>query len=59
MLESKRIILRKIETRDAPTLLKWGQDSVYHKSAGYQYLEDLTAAQKAFVNIGKGHIVME
>ena len=47
MLESKRIILRKIETRDAPTLLKWGQDSVYHKSAGYQYLEDLTAAQKS------------
>lgn len=46
MLESKRIILRKIETNDAPTLLKWGQDSVYHKSAGYQYLEDLSAAQK-------------
>ena len=32
MLESKRIILRKIETNDAPTLLMWGQDSVYHKS---------------------------
>lgn len=47
MLESKRIILRKIETNDAPTLLKWGQDSVYHKSAGYQYLEDLSAAQKS------------
>lgn len=47
MLETKRIILRKIETRDAPTLLKWGQDSLYHKSAGYQFLENLAAAQKS------------
>ncbi len=47
MLETKRIILRKIESKDAPTLLRWGQDSVYHKSAGYQYLEDLAAAQRS------------
>ena len=37
MLESKRIILRKIETNDAPTLLMWG----------YQYLKNLSVAQKS------------
>lgn len=47
MLESKRIVLRNIEMTDAPILLKWGQDSIYHKSAGYQYLEDLDAAKKS------------
>ena len=31
MLETERIILRKIEPKDAPTLLKWGQDNIYHK----------------------------
>lgn len=46
MLETERIILRKIEPKDAPTLLKWGQDNIYHKSAGYQYLQDLDAAKK-------------
>ena len=47
MLEGKRIILRKIKFDDAPTLLKWGQDSLYHISAGYQYLANLEAAQKS------------
>ena len=47
MLETERIILRKIEPKDAPTLLKWGQDNIYHKSAGYQYLQDLDAAKKS------------
>ena len=41
MLETERIILRKIEPKDASTLLKWGQDNIYHKRAGYQYLQDL------------------
>ncbi len=47
MLESKRIVLRNVEMTDAAILLKWGQDSIYHKSAGYQYLEDLDAAKKS------------
>ena len=53
MLETKRIILRKIESKDASTLLRWGQDSVYHKSAGYQYLEDLAAAQRSVLQYQK------
>lgn len=51
MLETERIILRKIEPKDAPTLLKWGQDNIYHKSAGYQYLQDLDAVKKVPFNI--------
>ncbi len=47
MLETERIILRKIEPKDASTLLKWGQDNIYHKRAGYQYLQDLDAAKKS------------
>lgn len=51
MLETERIILRKIEPKDASTLLKWGQDNIYHKRAGYQYLQDLDAAKKVSFNI--------
>lgn len=47
MLESKRILLRKIIADDAPTLLKWGQDNIYHKRAGYQRLENLSDARKS------------
>lgn len=47
MLESKRVLLRKIKIEDARTLLKWGQDDLYHQTAGFERFTDLGQAQKA------------
>lgn len=47
MIESERIVLRKIDSADAPTLLKWGQDDIYHQTAGFEKFEDIKQAQRA------------
>ena len=47
MLENKRISLRKIKVEDAQTLLKWGQDELYHQTAGFERFTDLKQAQRA------------
>lgn len=46
MLENDRILLRPIEKQDAPSLLKWGQDPLYHETAGFERIKDINAAQE-------------
>lgn len=41
------ITLRKITPADAPTLLRWGQDSYYHQTAGFEQLTTIAAAVKS------------
>lgn len=47
MLENKRIYLRKFKVEDAPALLKWGQDNLYHQTAGFERFTNLKEAQRA------------
>ena len=47
MIDSERIFLRKIDAGDTKTLFKWGQDGLYHKTAGFEKFDDLKQAQKA------------
>ena len=47
MIDSERIFLRKIDDADAATLLKWGQDDIYHQTAGFEKFDNIKQAQKA------------
>ena len=47
MLESKRIYLRRFEEKDAPLLLKWGQNTRYHDMAGFEQIQNMDQAVKS------------
>lgn len=47
MLEDELIFLRRIDEGDAPVLLQWGQDELYHDAAGFEKISDLDFAKKA------------
>lgn len=46
MLTGKRIFLRRFQEKDAPTLLKWGQNERYHTLAGFEKFTHLADAKK-------------
>lgn len=50
ILEGSRIYLRNIVESDASTLLKWGRNSYYHKTAGFAQYETLNQARDAVLN---------
>lgn len=44
MLESKRIYLRSFAEKDAPIMLKWGNNPRYHDMAGFEHFQNMEQA---------------
>ncbi len=53
MLTGERIFLRRFQMKDAPVLLKWGQQDRYHKLAGFEKYANLEQAQKGTAQYSK------
>lgn len=47
MLETDRIYLRSIKISDAQVLFEWGNNPLYHETAGFEHYSNLISAQKA------------
>ncbi|WP_297817591.1 GNAT family N-acetyltransferase [uncultured Lactobacillus sp.] len=53
MLENDRMYLRPIKKQDAPNLYRWGQDALYHETAGFERIATLKQAYETAVRYGE------
>lgn len=58
-LKGKRILLRQLVLSDATQILKWGRDSLYQKSAGFNGISSQKAAEFYVQHAGSWGIILQ